>query len=799
MSFRGLSESDRIRRKRDAALYSNFVNILNTQPNCITADCVNYGDCIVRYPTYEYRQNVKDGAIACNCSCTQSLPEEITNILTFTIIINESFSYESLGTPIFVVKTLDITPNFVVDWGDETESTIYTSNITDGVSPGYYPPLAHTYANPGIYNITMSIPEDAQLLSINVNGGSTTNQITGLVISPVAKKTISEIDITNNSLSSIDLSNCEILGAITLTNNNLNSNSINTILNDILNTGPVSGVAQLDGQSPSAPPTTGPPDGIAAKAALISNGWTVVTDLVLPGITEAGTYLSGINGDASSASVAVDSSNNVYIYGNYVATGTTTVKDVNGTSQSDSSITLPSTSGNTYLYIIKYDSSGTAQWAIYMTSTVSTAKTIHITSSSDIYISGGYTATSPLIYNANGSASTIALPSTGAFTGFLIKFSTTGICQWATYIPSTNVSQSLNITSDSSDNVYLVGSYQDTSGLAVPLKNVSGTGQIDSSITISTTGGTNYNAYIIQYSSAGIVLWANTITGSSNVGISLEACTINNGQLYCGGNVFGVTTGSTVTLNNPTATSQTPSTYTLPPVAAGIGSYAITVKYNLSGVVQWSTYFSNTDPNSSTTSIVGDSAGNIYVLGIYKSNPGPTLFKADGTSQTFTAYSLGSSTIYCIYLISYDQTGSVRFGLNLVSDLNSGALAIDSNDKIYLSGSYVFGLTVNIQNASGFGQINSGYTLPDTILGNAVLIAYDTSGQVLWATYLPGESRGYGCVVTSTSDVYLTGKYRNGSAVTIYEASGTSQAASSYSIGASATYNSAFLIKYATS
>jgi hypothetical protein len=70
MSFRGLSESDRIRRIKDAALYSNFVNILNTQPNCIAVDCVNYGDCIVRYPTYEYRQNVKDGAKECdNCDC----------------------------------------------------------------------------------------------------------------------------------------------------------------------------------------------------------------------------------------------------------------------------------------------------------------------------------------------------------------------------------------------------------------------------------------------------------------------------------------------------------------------------------------------------------------------------------------------------------------------------------------------------------------------------------------------------------------------------------------------------------
>jgi len=81
----------------------------------------------------------------------------------------------------------------------------------------------------------------------------------------------------NNNLNDLNIEDCEKLQFVNLDNCNFSQNSINNFLY-ILDINGLSDGQFLGNQNPSAPPSSGPPDGITAKANLISRGWTVNTD-----------------------------------------------------------------------------------------------------------------------------------------------------------------------------------------------------------------------------------------------------------------------------------------------------------------------------------------------------------------------------------------------------------------------------------------------------------------------------------------------------------------------------------------
>jgi hypothetical protein len=61
-------------------------------------------------------------------------------------------------------------------------------------------------------------------------------------------------------------------------NNSLPTSQVNTILSDLAASGVTGGTVDLSNQTPPAPPSSGPPDGIGVVATLTGNGWSVVTD-----------------------------------------------------------------------------------------------------------------------------------------------------------------------------------------------------------------------------------------------------------------------------------------------------------------------------------------------------------------------------------------------------------------------------------------------------------------------------------------------------------------------------------------
>lgn len=81
-----------------------------------------------------------------------------------------------------------------------------------------------------------------------------------------------------NSLTTLDLSGNPKLTGVYTSSNALTVLAVNTILAQLVAFGLPDGQVVTAGQTPAAPPSAGPPDGIAAAASLVSSGWIITTD-----------------------------------------------------------------------------------------------------------------------------------------------------------------------------------------------------------------------------------------------------------------------------------------------------------------------------------------------------------------------------------------------------------------------------------------------------------------------------------------------------------------------------------------
>jgi hypothetical protein len=260
-----MDASDVIKRNKQRAIYTNYQVLLNTQIACVAVNCVQ-GGCIVRYPTYEYRQDVIGGSADCACGCPPTVVPQAVEPM-FSMVINASAPVS------FAIITIDATESLVIDWGDGSRD-VYTT-IDDG-GPGPIATATHTYAVPGTYTISGLSPIESGLFLLLASG----IDVTSIIFTPVAKLTLSELDLSNNQLTTIDISNCPVLQVVDLRNNLLTVNAVNTILVDLVNNGFNTGTVNLENQTPAAAPSAGPPDGLAAITTLqtLPFNWTITVD-----------------------------------------------------------------------------------------------------------------------------------------------------------------------------------------------------------------------------------------------------------------------------------------------------------------------------------------------------------------------------------------------------------------------------------------------------------------------------------------------------------------------------------------
>jgi Domain of unknown function (DUF4114)/Beta-propeller repeat len=226
---------------------------------------------------------------------------------------------------------------------------------------------------------------------------------------------------------------------------------------------------------------------------------------------------------ASGEAIASDAAGNTYVTGYFSDTATF------------GNTTLTSAGGSDG-FITKLDSSGKFLWAqklgggsndsAYGISSNDSAHAISIDSSGNSYVTGSF--------NGTATFGNITLISTGNDDDFITKLDSSGKFLWAKKLDG-NVSEVTGITVDSSGNIYVTGSFSDTATFG--------------SITLTSAGDGDYEAFIAKLDSNGKFLSAQNFGGTSD-DRGLDITSDGKGNIYATGAFENTATFGDTTLTS---------------------------------------------------------------------------------------------------------------------------------------------------------------------------------------------------------------------------------------------------------
>jgi hypothetical protein len=384
----------------------------------------------------------------------------------------------------------------------------------------------------------------------------------------------------------------------------------------------------------------------------------------------------------------------------------------------------------------------------------------------------------------------LPLPITSVYVAsYIVKYSALGAVQWT--IPFLNSDRHIWITKIVTDatGLYVTGFYE---GAAVPIVLYNGDGSV-SGKTFPARASTPVTPFMIKYSPSGTLLWAiaHIIGSQSNIPGS-GGVVLDSTDVYFSG-TLGAYVGTYTLLNGDgTLSSKTTSDTNQ--------NSGYVIKYDKLGFVQW---IASVRGNSVKTvkELSIDSTG-VYAAGYVASfTASVELFNADGSSS---GRSIVTANIRSPFIIKYNLSGTIQWASSLMQVTNTNNVAngtaVDSTG-VYVIGSYMSASVTALYN--GDGSVSS-ITLPITPSSGAAsdvyIVKHDvTTGAVLWAINIKGESSSYGFKIATDSvgGVYAVGTYykNNAPAVTLFNGNGS---ASSKTLPAGSMDNT-FLVKYDTS
>ena len=396
--------------------------------------------------------------------------------------------------------------------------------------------------------------------------------------------------------------------------------------------------------------------------------------------------------------VATDSSGNVYVAG-----GTNGGLDGN------------TNAGNTDLFVVKYNSSGTKQWTRQLgSSSRDSANGVATDSSGNVYVTG----------MTNGGLD--GCKNAGIEDLFVVKYNSSGTKQWTNQLGSSSRDSADDVATDSSGNIYVTGTtYSELDGntsagkadLFVVKYNSSGTHQwtkqlgtdrydeargvaTDSSgnvyVTGYTEGGLDGNTnlgkadlFVVKYNSSGTKQWANQL-GTWDTDFANGIATDSSGNVYVTGSTYRSLDGNT---------------------SAGNADLFV-VKYNSSGTKQWTKQLGSSSDDYAND-VVTDSSGNAYVTGT-------TYGGLDSNTSAGNAD---------LFVVKYNSSGTKQWTkqLGTSSTDTANGVTTDSSGNVYVAGGTYGGLD---------GNTSAG-------VNDLFIVKYNSSGTKQWTNQLGSSSRNY--------------------------------------------------------
>ena len=333
----------------------------------------------------------------------------------------------------------------------------------------------------------------------------------------------------------------------------------------------------------------------------------------------------------------------------------------------------PISTGLNYIVVIKLTPSGTIVWQQKFYNSVDQifANSITVSSSGYIAISGNY-----------------YLNSAANLYPFLIVLNNSGSLQFSRYLtPSSGSNNGYDAQFDSSGNVYLLGSYQNSGGynkIGITKFSSSGTKTWDYywSDTFTSTNGFNAQSFILDSSNNINVATEYNVNAYSQGGI----LQVNSSGTETWEDVYGSTSSNSKPLqsfgsgvdssNNVYVTNQGGYNNT--------GAVLSVIKYNSSGTTQWTSAWLNSQAfsqyvQSSNGNGATDSSGNTFVSFYYSlaSNHstvygGWVKVNSSGSSVFGRYLGVGANNILNINKYSISPTGDIYFSFVATPILDSG-------------------------------------------------------------------------------------------------------------------------------
>lgn len=425
----------------------------------------------------------------------------------------------------------------------------------------------------------------------------------------------------------------------------------------------------------------------------------------------------GFGFDQLAPTLATDTSGNIFISGVQNGSATTTnVQFYNpGSVSSNSTITtvvagnMSTVSATNDIYLAKYNSSGTFQWATVIGSANNELnQSICTDPFGNVFIAGDYNGTTTIKnagtpdVNLNVATTTYGTMITaGSNDTFLVKYNSSGAVQWATRLGSTGSESNVSITSDISGNVYVLNSYNNTA-LGIYNKN-DPSGGVISTILYGTMAFTGASASIpdialVKYNSTGSAQWATRLSATSNSDFPQSVTTDSLGNVYVAAQYYSPTLFTLYNSATPVGTTITPTSYGTIPNSGPSGTADIClVKYDSTGSAQWATRIGSSGIEGSTV-LTTDSSNNLYVAGITNTSTVVVVYDKstpDGSKViTPVFYANLSNTIATTavdtFLVKYNSDGNAQWGTMLGGTGTDAtpSLSADSGGNVYISGYY---------------------------------------------------------------------------------------------------------------
>lgn len=319
----------------------------------------------------------------------------------------------------------------------------------------------------------------------------------------------------------------------------------------------------------------------------------------------------------------------------------------------------------------------------------------------------------------NPGSGTESLTSTGADDTFVVKLDSSGELVWAKSFGGSSHDQAVDVASDHSGNVYVLGRFY-------------GTADFDPGLDVSNlTSNGSFDVFIVKLNSNGEFLWAKSYGNSSDDQPHAVAVD-GSGKVYI------------------TGWFQQTVDFGGGAVASSGGTDAYLLKLSSNGDFESFTQFGSTSQDKGSA-IAIDSADNVHVIGDFAGtidfDPGPGT-----TNKTPTAN-------YDAFIVKLDSSGSLVWvstfsgsGYAYGGELGRN-IAVDTAGSVYVTS--MFDGTIDFDPGNGSENLTS--------TNNDVYVAkLNSSGGLEWAKALGGTNsdRGLAIAVDNSGNVYTTGRFQ---------------------------------------